>query len=247
MASWEAVNAPSPSPIALAPQAARFGGWSEGRRRLATLAVLQRALGQCLGARLCVWFARSAGIGFVLAALYVGGMAPGALDAVLRMALLTLSFCAGLGALSAAGPAPERILEAGRGLLEQRALPLARLRAQRPLAVALWLLRQIGGVLLFVLLACLALAREPHRVAQLLGLAWGSAFYVLLLAGGLALLAQLCNVLGRSRGQLLFIGVVLVPQLLAPAWPELPTVATRYVQLLDRCLLSLEARVESTR
>jgi len=219
----------------------RSVGRVEWRRRRAALAVFERALGQCFGARACLWLARGAGIFFVLAALYTGGIAPDALDAVLRLALLALSGCAGLAALSAAGPAPERILESGRGLLESRALPLAELHAWRPLAVALWILRYVGFVALLVLIACLALAREPRGVAFVLRLACGAAGYLVLLAGGLALLAQLCHVLGRARGQSLFLGLVFLPQLLAPAWPELPTIASCYGAVLDRCL-GLEAR-----
>jgi hypothetical protein len=185
--------------------------------------------------------ARGAGISFVLAALYTAGIAPDALDAMLRLALLTLSGCAGLAALSAAGPVPERILESGRGLLESRALTLAELHAQRPLAVGLWILRHVGFVALVVLIACLALAREPRGVAYVLRLACGAAGYLVLLSAGLALLAQLCHVLGRGRGQSLFLGLVFLPQLLAPAWPELPTVPACYGAVLDRCL-GLEVR-----
>ena len=228
--STAAAESPAPAPRA------RSVGQVEWRRRLATLRVFQRALGQCFGARACVWLARGAGISFVLAALYTAGIAPDALDAVLRLALLTLSGCAGLAALSAAGPVPERILESGRGLLESRAVSLAQLRARRPLAVALWILRHVGFVALAVLIACLALAREPHGVAYVLGLACGAAGYVVLLAAGLALLAQLCHVLGRTRGQTLFLGLVFLPQLLAPAWPELPTIPSCYSRVLDRCL-----------
>jgi len=231
------VSAPAAESPAPVPRARAWTvGQVEWRRRLATLRVFQRALSQCFGARACVWLARGAGISFVLAALYTAGIAPDALDAVLRLALLTLSGCAGLAAFSAAGPAPERILESGRGLLESRALSLAALQAGRPWAVALWILRYIGFVALVVVIACLALAREPQGVAYVLGLAGGAAAYVVLLAGGLALLAQLCHVLGRGRGQTLFLGLVFLPQLLAPAWPELPTIPACYGSVLDRCL-----------
>ena len=172
----------------------------------------------------------------MLAALYVSGLAPAASDAILRMALIALSACAELAAFSAAGPAPDRILDAGRGLLETRAVPLEQLRSARPLAVALWIVRHVGFAALIVAIACLGLASEPRQAARALALAAGAAGYVVLLAGGLALLAQLCHVLGRARGQALFLGLVLLPPLLTPAWPELPTVEAGYQLLLDRCL-----------
>jgi len=215
---------------------ARVRGLLAWRRRLATLRISQRALGQCFGARVGLWLARGAGISFMLLALYTSAFAPRALDAVLRLALLFLSACAGLGAVSAAGPGPERILESGRGLLEMRAISLAQLQAGRPLAVALWIVRQIGFVVLMVAIAGVALTPEPRGLWHGLALAAGALSYVVLLAAGLALLAELCHALGRSRGQALFWGLILLPQLLSPAWPELPSVSSGYVRLLDRCL-----------
>ena len=209
---------------------------TDWRRELATLRIVQRALGQCWGARACLWLSRLVGVSFVLAALYVSGLAPAASDAILRLALLALSACAELAAFSAAGPAPDRFLEAGRGLLETRAVPLEQLQRARPLAVALWIVRHVGFSALIVAIACLGLASEPRHAAHAFALAAGAAGYVLLLAGGLALLAQLCHVLGRTRGQALFIGLVLLPPLLSPAWPELPTLEGGYQRLLDRCL-----------
>jgi hypothetical protein len=209
---------------------------SDWRRRLATLRVVQRALGQCWGARACLWLSRLVGVSFVLAALYVSGLAPTASDAILRMGLIALSACAELAALSAAGAAPDRFLDAGRGLLETRAIPLEQLRSARPLAVALWIVRHIGFSALIIAIACLGLASEPRHAAHAFALAAGAASYVLLLAAGLALLSHFCHVLGRARGQALFLGLVLLPPLLSPAWPELPTVAAGYQRLLDRCL-----------
>jgi hypothetical protein len=178
----------------------------------------------------------------VLAALYVGKLAPSASDAILRMALLALSVCAELAAFSAAGPAPDRILDAGRGLLESRAVPLQQLYRARPFAVGLWIVRHVGFSALVVALAGVGLASEPRPAAHAFALAAGAVSYVLLLAGGLALLAQLCHVLGRARGQALFLGLVLLPPLLSPAWPELPTLEGGYQRLLDRCL---DVRVKS--
>jgi hypothetical protein len=176
------------------------------------------------------------GVSFVLATLYVSGLAPAASGSILRLALLALSACAELAAFSAAGPAPDRFLDAGRGLLEVRAVPLERLRSARPLAVALWIVRHVGFAALLIAIACVGLASEPRGAVHALGLAAGAIGYVLLLAGGLALLAELCHVLGRARGQLLFLGLILLPPLLSPAWPGLPTVEAGYQRLLDRCL-----------
>jgi hypothetical protein len=182
------------------------------------------------------WLARGAGFVFVLLALYTSAVTSRATDAVLRLALVVLSACAGLGALSAAGPGPERILESGRGLLETRAVSLAQLQAGRPLGVALWMVRQIGLVVLVVAVACVGLAPQPHDLWHGLVLGAGALTYVVLLAGGLALLAELCHTLGRSRGQALFWGLIFLPQLLSPAWPEVPSVSSGYARLMDRCL-----------
>jgi hypothetical protein len=237
MASWEAVNASASEPVAAPPAlSVRSFGRSPWRRWLATVNVAQHALNQCFAARAGLWLARGAGISFMLAGLYVSGLAPGAVDAVLRMALLWLSWCAGLAALSAAGPAVDRLLEGGRGLLETRAVSLARLQGQRPLAVALWLLRRIGSIALLVVIACLAFSRAPHGIGAGLRLTTGVAAYLLVLAAGLGLLAELCRLVGRSRGQVLFLAVALLPQLFAPAWPELPTLISGYGHLLDRSL-----------
>jgi hypothetical protein len=206
------------------------------RRWRALQSVTQHALSQCLAARVGLWLARSAGLSFVLVGLYVAGLTPGAVDAVLRMALLALSWCAGLAALSAAGPAVDRALEGGRGLLETRGVELAAVQRQRPLAVAAWLLLRIGSIALLVVFACLALTRAPAGVGAALALAAGASSYFLLLAAGLALLAELCRNIGGQRGQVLFLAVAFLPQLFAPAWPELPTVISGYDQLLDRCL-----------
>ena len=247
MASSQAVNVSASEPLA---PPSRLGASSqppaqlpshlqaraEWRRWLATLMIAQHALGRCLAARIGLWLARSVAVGFVVAGLYVAGLAPDAVDAVLRMALVALSWCAGLAALSAAGPAVDRALEGGRGLLETRGVELGTVRRQRLLAVAVWLLRRIGLPALLVAAACVALERAPGGVGAALSLVLGTACYVLLLAAGLAVLAELCRVIGRSRGQLLFLALAFLPQLFAPAWPELPTVISGYDRLLDRCL-----------
>ena len=54
--------------------------------------------------------------------------------------------------------------------------------------------------------------------------------------GGLGLVAFLCERLGSGRGQSLLISAVLLPEMIAPAWPELPTLATTYGHWLDLCL-----------
>lgn len=239
MASWEAVTASEPAPLPLT-AAPRLTGPAALARQLAILRISQHALGQCFGARSGVWLTRSAGLGFVIAAAYAARPVPGALDALLRLLLVIASWCIGLGALSAAGPGPDRILESGRGLFEARGVSLQLLQRGRALAVALWIARQVGIVTLLVVAAALALTHEPAIAARLLGLSWGVAAYLLLLGGGLGLLAQLCYRLGHSRGQLLFLGLIVLPQLLSPAWPALPTLASGYGRLLDGCL-GLEA------
>jgi hypothetical protein len=252
MASWEAVNVSAPEPLAVPPRSgaplppgtpeagappdAPSFAQAHWRRWLALHGVTQHALSQCFAARAGLWLARSVGVSFVVVGLYVAGLTPGAADAVLRMALLALSWCAGLAALSAAGPAVDRALQGGRGLLETRGVELASVQRQRPLAVASWLLLRIGSIALLVVGACLAFTPAPAGGGTALGLAAGATGYVLLLAAGLALLAELCRNIGGQRGQVLFLAVAFLPQLFVPAWPELPTVISGYDQLLSRCL-----------
>jgi hypothetical protein len=158
------------------------------------------------------------------------------MDALLRWALIGFSGCAGLAALSAAGSGPDRLLDAGRGLLENRGIALERFENERPLVVGVWIVRQLG-MLLGVLVAAGSIAvHDPRGVAHWLRLGLGGLAYLVALGSGLALLAQLSHRLGRARGQALLLALVCVPQLLAPAWPGLPTVASSYAELLNLCL-----------
>jgi hypothetical protein len=238
MASWEAVMA-SDLPPAPPLGAARRRGWlelSSSRRSWAALVVGGHVFGRCLGARSCAWLARTVALGFAGAAVFAAESLPETLDVVFRWTLIILSWCGGLAALCAAGPAPDRVLEAARGLFEGRAISLARLRKERPVVVALWLLRQLGMPALGVLLACLLLSRRPGSVLHFLQLGVGGFFYLLALAMGLALLAAAAQLLGRARGKALLLGLVFVPELVTPAWPEVPTVASSYASLLNLCL-----------
>jgi hypothetical protein len=219
------------------------GGWLTAARRWRALTRIgERALDGCLGARACVWFSRLSGLGFALSALLAARSLPGTLDAILRLALLNLSWCAGLAALSAAGPGPGRLLLAGRGLWQNRGVALERAQAAQPLASATWIMRQVGSMALLVSAVCVGASAEPWRTARLLGAMLGALGYVAVLALGLAALARLCQLLGRGRGQSLLLGLIFLPELIAPAWPELPTVISSYARLLDACL-SIGARL----
>jgi len=167
--------------------------------------------------------------------LFAARPLPGTLDAIVRLALVTLSWCAGLAALSAAGRSHDQVLEAGRGLLQSRGISLDRVRAERPLAVAVWILRHVGVLALLLVALSMSLTPEPWRVARLLGLAIGTGVYLVALGVGLGALAHLCHVLGRARGQALLLGLVFIPELISPAWPEVPTVVSSYGQLLELC------------
>lgn len=195
----------------------------------------QRHLDDCLGARAGAWLARAIGLGFAVSALLAARPLPGALDALLRLGLVMLSWCAGLAALSAAGPMSLRALAAGRGLLRARGVPLARVRREQALSLALWIVRHIGSLGLLLVVVCLAVTPEPWRAAQLLRLGVGTALYFTALGLGLGLLAQVSSVLGGSRGRALLMGLIFVPELLSPAWPELHTVPSTYARLLDVC------------
>lgn len=195
----------------------------------------QRNLDDCLGARAGAWLARAIGLGFAVAAVFAARPVPGALDALLRLGLVMLSWCAGLAALSAAGPTSLRALEAGRGLLRARGVPLGRVRREQSVALALWVFTHIGSVGLLLVGVCLAVTPEPWRAAYLLRLGVGTALYFIALGLGLGLLAQLSSSLSKSRGRALLAGLVFVPELVSPAWPELHTVPSTYARLLDVC------------
>lgn len=242
MASCAAVNSVPPErPAPHAPLTAPWGfGGGGGLVALAplvgTLDVMQRLLGQCRGARAGAWLARGVALWFAFAAVFTRRPLPEVLDVVARLGLGSLSWCAGLAALSAAGPAFREQLWAARGLFSRRGITFERLGALQPLALALWVLRHIGVLALVLLLLCAGLTSEPARAARLAALAGGGVVYVLALAAGVGVLAHLCHVLGRTRGKALLAALVIVPELLGRAWPELPRVPSAFARLLDACL-----------
>jgi hypothetical protein len=203
------------------------------RRWLARLRVSQRALDDCLGARAGAWLARAVGVGISIALVVGARPVPGALDALVRIGLVSLSWCAGLAALSAAGPLPARALEAGRGLLRCRGIPLTRMRSEEPLALALWTSRHVGAVGLFVMAVAVAVTPEWRQAVFLLRMALGVAMYFAALGLGLGVLARLSHVLAGSRGRSLLVGLIFIPELVSPAWPELHTIPSTYDRLLD--------------
>lgn len=241
MASCRAVQALDPQPrsdaIALTP--VRSGpplARDELARRLGRLRVSGRWLDQCLGARAGAWLARTLGLAFAVTALTLARPLPDAAVAVLRLSLVALSWCVALPALSLAGPALERSLADGRGLFESRGIALGSLRAERPLLLLRWALRQLGVLVALVLAACVVSTDEAWRASRLLALAVGAGVYLVALGAGAGVIAHGCHELGKARGRALLTGVVLVPELLAPAWPELPTLVRSYAALLDACL-----------
>ena len=206
------------------------------RRWLGRLRVEARWLDQCLGARTGAWLARSVAFGFAVIALSLARPMPDAALALLRMALIALSWCAGLASLSLAGPALERSLEAGRGLFESRGISLATARAGHPFLLLRWTLVKLGVLVLLVLAACAIGTDDPLRASHLLALAAGALVYLAALGAGLGALAHACHELGGARGRAWLAGVVLLPELVAPAWPELPTLVRAYAALLNLCL-----------
>lgn len=220
---WQGAERPTPALAAL-------------RRWLGRVRVGERVLGQCLGARSGLWLARLLTLGFALTAFYTARPIPELRAGIVRLLLAMLSWCAGLAALSAAGPHPERLMVAGRGLFEDRGIALAAISDDRPFSLALWTLRHLGALAMVVLIASFAAANERGPLGSLLGFTLGVWLYLAALGFGLGALARLCQVLAGSRSQTLLAAVVLIPELLAPAWPELPTVAGGYAQLLRACL-----------
>ncbi len=240
MASCGAMNAVVPeSPntgVPLGPPREGQGWRAELHRQRALLRIRSRLLGQCTGARFGVWLARLNAFSFFLAAVYAARSLPVAIEAIARLSLIGLSWCAGLAALSAAGPGPERLLLAGRGLFATRAIGSAEAGVERPLTLAFWICRHIGVLALIVLVPPAVLANSPGALVASLQYALGSAVYVLGLAVGLGGLASACRALGQSNGQVHLLAVMGLPELLAPAFPELPTVGKFYGHLLDACL-----------
>ena len=210
--------------------------WADVGRWLGRLRVGRRWLDRCFAARAGAWLARANGLGFGLMALATSRPLPEARGAVLRLALVALSWSAGLAAFSLAGRGPERWLAEGRALLDGRGVRLEQFRAERPLVLCRWCLERLGPPLLLVIAGCLAGSPEPWRAAESLALGVGALSYVATLGLGLGVVAFLCERLGAGRGQSLLAGVVLLPELIAPAWPELPTFATTYGHWLDLCL-----------
>jgi hypothetical protein len=210
--------------------------WQQLRRWFGRLRVAGRWLDHCLGARAGAWIARSVGLGFAVTALSLARPLPDAAIAFVRLSLVALSWCAGLAALSLAGPTLERSLATGRGLFENRGIPLAALRAERPLLLVRWTLRKLGVLVLLVLAACALATDDPWRASRLLELAAGAAVYLAALGAGLGAVAHVCHELGGERARAWLVGVVLLPELIAPAWPELPTLVHSYASLLNLCL-----------
>lgn len=220
---------------ALAAPSSRFS-WQPLRLWLGRLRVGGRWLDQCLGARSGAWLARTVGLGFALSALSLARPLPDSAIAFLRLSLVALSWCAGLAALSLAGPTLERALDAGRGLYESRGISLESVRAERPFLLLRWTLQKLGVLVLLVLAACAVATDDPLQTSRLIGLAAGAGVYLAVLGAGLGAVAHVCHELGRERGRAWLTGVVLLPEFVAPAWPELPTLVKSYAALLNLCL-----------
>jgi hypothetical protein len=210
--------------------------WGVAYRWLGMIALCDRALSQCLGARASLWLSRSLALSFAIALYWFVKTAPEMLDVVLRLGIITLSWCAGLAALSAAGRAPDDALAAARGVLATRGLSLELARRQRPLAAALWIARHTGLLCLVLVALAFGLTPEPERALYFVRVAVGVVFYVIALGLGLGLLAHVCASLSKQRGQTLLILLVWLPEALSAAYPELPGFVSTYGHLLTRCL-----------
>jgi len=214
----------------------RFGSLGVTLRRRACIwRASRRALETCTGAQFGLWLARAASVPFIIAGLYTARPLAEAIDAIASMALSTFSVFAVLPALSAAGSAHAAAFERSSGLFVSRGITLSTLRAERWLGVAAWVVVHLLPLALIVLAGC-AIAPGGGRALQLTALAAGVSVYTLAFGVGLGALAQLCHKLGQSRGQSLLFGLIIVPELLSPAWPSLPTFSSIYSELLDACL-----------
>ncbi len=205
------------------------------RRRASVWRASRRALETCTGARAGLWFARTACVPFAVAGLYGARPLAEAIDAILAMSLAVFSVFAVCAALSAAGTTHTAALEQSRGLFIPRGIAMSTVRAERWLGVAAWVVVHLLPLAIVVLAGC-ALAPGTRRAVQLGGLVLGVALYLSVLGAGLGALAQICHGLGRTRGQGLLLGFIAVPELISPAWPELPTFTSIYAELLNACL-----------
>jgi hypothetical protein len=205
------------------------------RRRACVWRASRRALESCTGARAGLWLARTACVPFAIAGFYGARPLAEAIDAILSMSLATFSLFAVFAALSAAGTAHSAALEQSRGLFIPRGITLSTVQAERWVGVAAWVVVHLLPLALVVLAGC-ALAPGTRRALQLGGLVLGVAIYLSVLGAALGALAQLCHGLGRARGQGLLLGLIILPELLSPAWPELPTFTSICSELSSACL-----------
>ena len=120
--------------------------------------------------------------------------------------------------------------------VESRGISLGAVRAERPVLLVRWALRKLWPMVLLVLVACAAVSRDAAEAWRLLELALGSAVYLAALGAGVGAVAHVCHELGGDRGRSWLLGATLLPELVAPAWPELPTLVRSYAALLDLCL-----------
>src|SRR5690606_7348631 len=96
--------------------------------------------------------------------------------------------------------------------------------------------RKLAPLALLVLAACAVVSDDAAHSARLPALAGGALVYLAALGAGLGAVAHVCHEIGGARGRAWLAGVVLLPELVAPAWPELPTLVKSYGALLDLCL-----------
>ena len=219
------------------PSAAASGIWAAWQRRSAVAALAERALSESFGARAAIWLARSFTLGYGIALLLAARPAPGSVHPLLHLALASLSLCAGLAALSAAGDGLRARLDRASGLLRSRGLVAGDALGLRAVAVACWVPRRLTPLALLLAGIWLVFGRPPDSGMRALTMGAGLALYLALLALALGCLVQLAAMLGgERRGRLALLLLVGLPELLAPAWPELPTVLGALGALLDRCL-----------
>jgi hypothetical protein len=122
-------------------------------------------------------------------------------------------------------------------LLRSRGLDAGYVLGLRAVALAWWVPRRLTPLALLLAGVWLVFGRHPDSGMRALGLGAGLALYLALLALALGCLVQLAAMLGgERRGRLALVLLVGLPELLAPAWPELPTVLGSLGALLDRCL-----------
>lgn len=206
-------------------------------RRRALVALMDRRLRERLGAKIgrfaAIWL--TAAYSLALLVTHRAGR-PELLDAIV---------VAGLGALSWLAAGPVALAAAGDLQSADRRDGVVALAAQRGYSPDILRLARFGAamrrlrsVTLFPALVISAVALGLSTSIRVLGgrllLCAGAAAYVLVLSVVLGVLARALATLSQGHARAWLVGIVLVPHALHLVWPEVASLPSAFVWLLDR-------------